>query len=134
MNERNLKQWKAGMVQYEEKIFKKKDFEESRNQNMSNSTVPVEVEVEKMEQERFDDPLKRILKKDRTTTFRSLNQALRMIHKSRFPAPANRYGIEPGYMWDGVDRSNGYEERYLTKLNELANKGDQEYIDHATHL
>lgn len=129
-----MKQWKAGMVQYEDKVFRKKDIQDSQNQTMSNSTVPLEVEVEKMEQERFEDPLKRVLKKERNTSFRSLNQALRMIHRCRFPPPANRFGIEPGFMWDGVDRSNGYESRYLAKMNELANKGDQEYIEHATHL
>lgn len=65
--------------------------------------------------DRWNDPAANFL----TTKKKSASSAPRMPrYQGPSPAP-NRFGIPPGYRWDGVDRGNGFEKIYSQRGNEL---------------
>ncbi|ODV61588.1 Bud13p ASCRUDRAFT_80641 [Ascoidea rubescens DSM 1968] len=53
-----------------------------------------------------DDPLTRFKQEAKETKYLTIQISTR-------PSPPNRFGIVPGWRWDGVDRSNGFELRVL---------------------
>ena len=51
---------------------------------------------------------------------------LKPMYKGPQPK-ANRYGIRPGYRWDGIDRGNGFEDKVLEHLHSKGRKKEEAY-------
>ena len=63
----------------------------------------------------LDDPMRHLLSKNKIID--EMNDLIKKrgfyLPKCKYPPTNNRFGIKPGYRWDGVNRSNGFENKYL---------------------
>lgn len=110
LNQDRLQKWSGGVVQKSLKEARIKDFEEEKNKPFARYEIETDVDNEIKKRQRFDDPFKQFQDLDS-------NQKKRKIEKIKPVCEftwSNRFGISPGYRWDGVDRTNGFESKWMS--------------------
>ncbi|XP_060067826.1 BUD13 homolog [Ylistrum balloti] len=76
------------------------------------------------EQDREGDPMLAFIKKKKQKGGAKVKE----LPRYKGPAgPPNRYGIQPGYRWDGVNRSNGFEAQLFAKMSDRKAVANQAY-------
>ncbi|KAK3398590.1 Pre-mRNA-splicing factor of RES complex-domain-containing protein [Sordaria brevicollis] len=114
-----------GEVQLEQARRRREELEEAKLMPLARSKDDEEMNRELKEKERWNDPMAQFLAPEEVKTKKGKGGrglGRRPVYKG--PAPPNRYGIKPGYRWDGVDRSNGFEaERFKAINRRERNKG-----------
>jgi pre-mRNA-splicing factor CWC26 len=99
--------------------------EEAKEKPFANYELDNEVDKELRNKERFGDPMKLITSKSVRSkngmqTYRFITTASGfkyILPKCKFGGGVNRFNVEPGHRWDGVDRSNGYERKWIDQEN-----------------
>ncbi|KAK1759518.1 putative pre-mRNA splicing protein [Echria macrotheca] len=121
---RNLK----GEVQLAEARRRREELQDAALMPLARGKDDVEMNRELQEQQRWNDPMAQFMDSKESgargtgTGKNKKMEARRPLYKGA--APPNRYGIKPGYRWDGVDRGNGFEaERFKAINRKERNKG-----------
>lgn len=110
-----------GDVQRAAKMKRREDLEDAKFMTVARYADDKELNDEMKERDRWNDPAAGFVEKKskgKSVTGRPLYQG---------PAAPNRYGIRPGWRWDGVDRSSGFEKQWFAARNKQANRRDLEY-------
>ena len=130
-------EWGKGHVQREEKERERALMEKERERGFARHADDAELNEEQKAKEMWNDPAAAFLTvrvTDHIRSFKYLMSSQKKRNKGpRKPEytgptpPPNRFGIKPGYRWDGVDRSNGFEQKYFQRQNERKRQGAESY-------
>ncbi|KAH8172588.1 pre-mRNA-splicing factor of RES complex domain-containing protein [Sarocladium implicatum] len=128
VKERMKKEELKGEVQQEEARKRREALDDAKLMTVARGIDDVDMNKELKEKDRWNDPMAQFLseKKD------GGGGGGKMRAKKGKPvypgaAPPNRYGIKPGYRWDGVDRGNGFEAERFRALNRRTMNKDLSY-------
>lgn len=116
-------EWGVGKVNREDKSFEKKLVEDDKKRGYKGRTINDEL-LNEMWKKRthWEDPFAHI---EESKERKKKKKAKEYIGHW----PPNRFNIAPGYKWDGVDRSNGFEKRILQQIKDAKEPKKMEYID-----
>jgi pre-mRNA-splicing factor CWC26 len=130
--EQKAKEDAMGDVQRAEKEKRKEDLEEAKFLTVARGADDEEMNDELKGRLRWDDPMagymmqKQAEERPVSTVPAGTGTKAR---RKEYPgaAPPNRYGIRPGWRWDGVDRGNGFEKEWFQARGKQARTKDLEY-------
>ena len=112
-----------GDVQRAAMTKRKEELAEAKFMPLTRYADDVDLNDELKEQERWNDPAAQFLSKKaggKSVTGKPL-------YSGPGAVGPNRYGIRPGYRWDGVDRGNGFEKEYFMAGNRRKNLKELDY-------
>jgi pre-mRNA-splicing factor CWC26 len=121
---------RKGDVQRREKEERMQALRDVKVQGVARHADDATMDDELKERQRWNDPMAQLLASKKTPGKTASGKSGKS--KSSRPtyqgaAEPNRYGIRPGWRWDGVDRSNGFEKKWFAARNAAKDRRDLEY-------
>jgi len=103
--------WGKGLKQVEELEQRYQEHMHEASKPFARAADDEDLRDHLRQQERLDDPMLEYMRKKK----RDDNVKKGVLEKPAYIGtyPDNRFNIKPGYRWDGVDRSNGYEKKFF---------------------
>ncbi|XP_040487135.1 BUD13 homolog isoform X1 [Ursus maritimus] len=106
-------QWGKGLAQTRQQQQNVEDAVKEMQKPLARYIDDEDLDRMLREQEREGDPMANFIKKNKAKE--NKNKKVRPRYNGPAPPP-NRFNIWPGYRWDGVDRSNGFEQKRFARL------------------
>lgn len=123
-------EWGSGLIQKQEKLDLRERLLEERYKPFARSEDDPELEEMRKSRERWGDPMAMFLKQQGATSSTNIDEEGDHKRPPTYkgpPAPPNRFNILPGFRWDGVDRSNGFETRFFQRQSEAIDRAEKAY-------
>lgn len=117
--------WGKGLKQLEDQKARHAEMVHEASKPVARYANDEDLERHLREQEHADDPMLEYMRQKRKKQEQHSDKPVLPVYEGSYPE--NRFGIRPGYRWDGVDRSNGYEQRWFDKQNERRAAQDEAY-------
>lgn len=106
-------QWGKGLAQSRQQQQNVEDAIKEMQKPLARYIDDEDLDQMLREQEREGDPMANFIRKNKAKE--NKNKRVRPRYTGIAPPP-NRFNIWPGYRWDGVDRSNGFEQKRFSRL------------------
>ena len=117
---------RKGDVQRREKEQRKQDLEDAKVMGVARYADDKKLNDELKEQERWNDPMAQLIASKKSVSKSGRSKGGGKSYQGAFEP--NRYGIRPGWRWDGVDRSNGFEKKWFAARNKQKSRNELEYM------
>ncbi|KXJ82254.1 hypothetical protein RP20_CCG014825 [Aedes albopictus] len=106
--------WGKGVKQVEEYKTQLEEAAHEMNKPLARYKDDEDLDEYLKQQERIGDPMLDYIRSKKKEKDRQEGRPQKPVYKGAFPD--NRFGIRPGYRWDGVDRSNGFEKKWFEMM------------------
>ncbi|KAF2723163.1 hypothetical protein K431DRAFT_220601 [Polychaeton citri CBS 116435] len=116
---------RKGDVQRQQKAERQQLLQDAKGMTFARGADDKALNEEQMAQERWNDPMARLMGDKKSGGKGGKRGKTRRTYQGGFEP--NRYGIRPGWRWDGVDRSNGFERKWFAARNKAREREELEY-------
>jgi pre-mRNA-splicing factor CWC26 len=126
LSEKQQAELNKGRVQKQQEHAHQREWQEIKESSFARYQDDAGLEDARRDVIREGDPMALHAAKTSAKVRAESGRPQRPVYKGPAPKP-NRYGIRPGYRWDGVDRGNGFEDKVLASQYSAKHKKEQAY-------